>query len=181
MKLYRFSPIKSEAELLEAITYLHEACNKLAYQACGRYLPVRGNVGIFTHYDEEFNALTELRKSLTSADITYKGKYFKLVRPITIPEKDGVPGATYDFLYIRRADPYRSQVGDIDFVMPVEEHEAMKRKLNTDTFLNGARLFGRPEENMIELWNPDVDVIPYIAAEYMQDSIDRENKEAVYD
>ena len=175
MKLYRFSPIKNEAELLQAIEYLHTACNKLVFQAFGRYLPVRQCIGIFTHYDEEYELLTEIRKRLTNPNITYKGKYFKLLEPITISEKDSVPAATYEFLYIRKVDPYRSQVGDIDFVLPVEEHEQMKRTLHTDTFVNYARLFGRTEENMVELWNPDVDVIPYVAAEYMQETIDREN------
>jgi hypothetical protein len=175
MKLYRFSPIASEAELLQAIEYMHAECNKLVFQTFGRYLPVRGCIGVFTHYDDEFESLTELRKRLTAPQPTYKNKYFKLYQPITASEKDGIPAATYDYLYIRRSDPYRSQVGDIDFVLPVEDHEKMKQTLDTDTFINGARLFGRPEENMIELWNPDVDVLPYVATEYMRDTIEREN------
>ncbi len=177
MKLYRFSPIQSEAELLEAVEYLHTVCNKLAFQTFGRYLPVRGNVGIFTHYDHEFDFLVDVRKHLTQPEPNYKNKYFKLIKPITVPQSDGIPSATYGFLYVRRTDPYRPQVGDIDFVLPVEEHEKMKQTLNTETFTNGARLFGRPEENIIELWNPDIDAISYMAADYMQEAIDHESQQ----
>lgn len=171
MKLYRFAPIESEEQLRVAIAYLHEACNRLVFKSFGKYLPARGNVGIFAHYDDEFENLIKLRKQLTAESPNYKDKYFPLHEPIFISEKDGIPGATYNFLYIRRVDPYRSQVGDIDFVMPAEEHEALKGKLNTETFVNGARFFGRPAENMIELWDPEVDALPYVVTTYMRDKV----------
>ncbi len=63
MKLYRFSPIKNQAKLEEAIQHIHFACFQLCKQALGRYLPVAGNVGVFCHYDDEYAYLTELRKS----------------------------------------------------------------------------------------------------------------------
>lgn len=171
MKLYRFSPIKSEAELTRAVSYLHEACHGLCFRAFGRYLPVRGIAGVFCHYDKEFAFLTSLREQLTDSKVNYKGKYFKLHTPIVIPPKGSLPGATYEFLYIRRVDPYRPQVGDIDFVLPVEEHEKMKAMLNVETFVDGARLFGRPEENIIELWSPDVDAAAYVAVSRMSDEL----------
>jgi len=164
MKLYRFSPIASEAELYDAIKYLHVACHKLCLRTFGRYLPVRGNIGIFAHYEDELACLTSLRERLTDQDAHYKHKYFRLHEPIVVPPAHGVPGATYTLLYIRRVDPYRSQVGDIDFILPPEEHQALKGTLNLDTFVNGARLFGRPEENIIELWDSDTDAAAYVAA-----------------
>jgi hypothetical protein len=134
-------------------------------------LPVRGIVGVFAHYPEEFVFLTSLREKLTDSNTNYKGKYFKLHKPIVVAEDGHVPGATYEFLYIRRVDPYRPQVGDVDFVLPPEEHESMKKKLNYDNFVDGARLFGRPEENIIELWDPDVDAAAYVATMPMRDEL----------
>ncbi len=168
MKLYRYSPIKSESELRAAIVYLHEACYRLCFEAFGRYLPVRGNVGVFAHYESEYAFLTSLREKLADPKVHYKNKYYKLRSPISVSRKGEVPGADYDFLYIRRVDPYRSQVGDIDFVLRAEEHEALKARLNADTFVHGARLFGRPEENIVELWSPDVDAAAYVATSPMR-------------
>lgn len=171
MKLYRFSPLRSEAELIQAVNYLHQACHKLCFRSFGRYLPVRGIVGVFAHYDAEFEFLTSLRAKLTDPDVNYKGKYFRLHKPIVVDGQGEVPGATYDFLYIRRVDPYRPQVGDIDFVLSAEKHARLKSKLNLDTFIDGARLFGRPEENIIELWDPDVDAAAYVATMPMRDEL----------
>lgn len=171
MKLYRFSPITSEDQLHQAIRYLHKACHQLCYDTFGRYLPVSGNVGIFAHYPDEFDYLMSVRQQLTDNATHYKDKYFLLHEPIVINEKDGVPGATYKLLYIRRVDPYRSQVGDIDFVLPSEQHQEYKQALNGDTFVNGARLFGRTEENMIELWNPDIDAAAYVLDRPLIDKI----------
>lgn len=171
MRPYRFSPITSKEELYDAIGYVHRVCHQLCLRPFGRYLPVRGNVGIFAHYDAEYAYLLSLRDQLVDPAVHYKNKYFKLERPIVVPEQDGVPGATYEFLYIRRVDPYRPQVGDVDFVLPPKEHKALKTNLNPETFVNDARLFGRPEENMIELWNPDVDAVAYVATSKLRENL----------
>ena len=52
MKLYRFSPIKDKAELIEAIKHIHFECFKLCKEAFDKYLPVAGNVGLFFHYED---------------------------------------------------------------------------------------------------------------------------------
>ena len=46
MQLYRFSPIKSQQELLEAIQYIHFACLRLCMQSFGEYSANSGNVGV---------------------------------------------------------------------------------------------------------------------------------------
>jgi len=171
MKLYRFSPIESEEQLLQAITYAHKACYELCLQVIGEYLPVAGNIGIFTHYEEEFQFLTALRRKLTDETVHYNHKYFKLLTPIRINAEDGVPAATYEYLYIRKPDPYRSQVGDVDFVMDPKKHQALAQSRVTGEFTKRARRFERVEENMIELWDPDIDVIPYIVTRSMSDTI----------
>lgn len=151
---------------------MHTACHTLCYQTFGRYLPVSGNVGIFTHYEEEYDYLLSVRDNLVEPGINYKQKYFKLKNPITIDVQNDVPAATYSLLYIRQPDPYRAQVGDIDFVLSQPEHESFASALALDKFHSGARLFHRPEENMIELYNPDIDALAYILDSPLLSKID---------
>lgn len=171
MKLYRFSPITTQDQLIEAITYLHEACHRLCYETFGEYLPVSTNVGVFCHYPDEFTYLTKLREQLTDSAVHYNYKYFKLHDPIHIGARDDIPAATYKFLYIRKPDPYRSQVGDVDFVMEPRRHQALAETLGTDEFRKNMRMFGRLEDNMIEVWNPDFDVAAYIVTEGMDSKL----------
>lgn len=169
MGLYRFSPIASEAELYKVIEYLHKTCHELCFDVFGKYLPVAGNVGIFSHYDNEFADLSKLRSALTAGVPNYNNKYFKLLEPITISAQGDIPEATYEFLYIRNPDPYRSQVGDVDFMLNPSEHEVFKRGLTTNEFHNKARIFSRPEENMIELFDTDKDVLSYVVTSPMSE------------
>src|SRR3990167_10217554 len=129
MKLYRFSPIKNEQELLEAIKHTHFGCFELCKKTFGRYFPVAGNMGVFCHYDEENKFLTELRKKLTEESDNLNQKYFRLYNPIEIPAQGDVPETTYTYLYIRRPDPYRAQVGDIDFVLEKKNYQELKKLL----------------------------------------------------
>lgn len=173
MKLYRFSPITSKTSLEECIRYVHEACHRLCYKHFGEYLPVSSNIGVFCHYQDEFAYLTKLREELTDSNIHYNNKYFKLHEPIHIPAKNGIPAATYKYLYIRKPDPYRPQVGDVDFVLEPTRHKALADTLDTEEFKNDARMFGRLAENMIELWNPDYDVASYIVTEGIDLKVNR--------
>lgn len=171
MKLYRFSPIRTKAELLDAVEYVHAACHSLCQQTLGEYLPVAGNIGIFCHYDDEFDRLVELRNELADVNDSWNEKYYRLHEPISIAEKDGIPAATYTHLYIRRADPYRGQVGDADFVMSPETFTPLKKSLLDGVKIKGARAFDRPELDMIELHDPDIDVLSYVHTHTMEDNM----------
>ena len=70
MKSFRFSPIKNKKELFEAIIYLHFESFRLLKQNLGYILPVSGNVGIFCHYEDEFERLIEIRKGSATGDQT---------------------------------------------------------------------------------------------------------------
>ncbi|MBI2797671.1 hypothetical protein HYX70_00020 [Candidatus Saccharibacteria bacterium] len=129
MKLYRFSPIQNQDELLEAVKYIHFACYKLCKQSFGKYLPNAGNAGVFCHYDEEYDKLVGIRKQLTELSEDPKQKYFKLHEPIVIETKDDIPETTYTYLYIRKPDIYRAQVGDIDFYLEQKEYHELKKSL----------------------------------------------------
>ena len=167
MRLYRFSPITSQHELFDAITYTHLACYKLCRHAIGRYLPNAGNIGIFCHYDDEYQTLTELRKKLTHPSDNPDQKYFELIEPIVIPATGDVPETTYTHLYIRRPDIYRAQVGDVDFYLDQQEYDAMKANLAAGAMVPGARIFPRDDIDMIELFNPDIDALGYISTNDM--------------
>ena len=171
MKLYRFSPIKSEKELLEAIKHTHFACFELCKQSFGKYLPVAGNIGIFCHYDDEYEYLTNLRKELTEESDNFNQKYFRLHNPIVISARRDVPETTYTHLYIRKPDPYRSHVGDVDFVLDEDKYLELKESLQKGTIIRGARLFERPDLDMVELYDPDNDSLGYVSPREMTEKV----------
>lgn len=171
MKLYRFSPIKNEPELLEAITYIHFACFELCKQSFGKYLPVAGNMGVFCHYDDEYKLLIEIRKQLTEESDNVNQKYFRLYDPIVIPAREDVPETTYTHLYIRKPDPYRSHAGDVDFVLEEEKYQELKKSLQNGKIIKGARVFERPDLDMVELYDPDVDALGYVSPREMTEKV----------
>lgn len=162
MKLYRFSPIKNKAQLIKAIKHVHFSCHKLCKQSIGRYLPISGNVGVFCHYDDEYEFLTKMREELTKLSDSINQKYYRLHKPIIIPAKGDVPETTYTYLYIRKPDPYRYQVGDVDFYLESKEYAKLKQSIKKGKKIKGARIFPRPDLDMIELLDPDVDCCGYI-------------------
>jgi hypothetical protein len=171
MKLYRFSPIKNESELLEAIEHVHFSCFELCRQSFDKYLPIAGNMGVFCHYDAEYESLIELRKQLTEASENVNQKYFKLYQPVVIPACGDVPETTYTFLYIREPDPYRSHVGDVDFVLEEENYQELKKSLQDGRVIKGARIFERPDLDMVELHDPDIDALGYVSPREMTEKV----------
>ena len=178
MKLYRFSPIKSKEELYEAIKHVHFECYKLCKQSFGYYLPNAGNMGVFCHYDEEYEYLTKVRKELTESSDNVNQKYFRLHEPIVIPAKDDVPETTYTYLYIRKPDPYRHHVGDVDFYLEPEKYKELKESLLAGKKLKGARVFDRQDLDMIELYDPDVDALAYVSTNRMTQTVRVKQSEA---
>jgi len=171
MKLYRFSPIEDKAELLEAIKHIHFEGYKLCKQSFGSYLLNAGNMGVFCHYDEEFARLVEIRKALTEPSDSFNQKYFRLHEPIIISASGDVPETTYTYLYIRKPDPYRHHVGDVDFYVEPEHYAELKQQIQTGTKISGARVFDRTDLDMIELYNPDVDVLAYVSTHKMTETV----------
>ena len=171
MKLYRFSPIQDRLQLLGAVTFLHFACHDLCIQSFGRYLDNAGNLGIFCHYDNEFEQLKRLRAEMCEPSDNPELKYFTLLEPIVIPAKDDVPETKYTHLYIRRPDPYRHHVGDIDFYLSQDEYDGLKASMLNGKKVEGARVFDRPDLDMIELHNPDVDALAYVSTRTMTENV----------
>ncbi|MES2216354.1 MAG: hypothetical protein V4481_03590 [Patescibacteria group bacterium] len=170
MKFYSCSPIKNKLELYEAIKHTHFSCHKLCYQSFGKYLPNSGNIGIFCHYDDEYELLAKIRQELTESSDNINQKYFRLHEPITIPATGDVPETTYTYLYIRKPDPYRHHVGDVDFYLEPEKYTALKDSLISGKKIKGARVFERPDLDMIELYDPDIDALGYVSTEKMAEA-----------
>lgn len=171
MKLYRFSPIENREQLLEAIKHVHFGCYKLCKESFGEYLPNAGNVGIFCHYDDEYERLIAIRKQMTEDSDNVNQKYFRLHEPIIIPADGDVPETTYTYLYIRRPDPYRAQVGDVDFYLEQTKYDELRQSLLNGKKINSARVFDRQDLDMIELYNPDVDALGYVSTNTMSEKV----------
>lgn len=172
MQLYRFSPIKDKGQLVEAVKYTHFACYKLCKQSFGNYLPNAGNIGIFCHYDHEYEKLKDLQNKLCEMTDNFNQKYFRFHEPIVIKAEDDVPEATYTYLYIRQPDPYRYQVGDLDFYLEPEEYSKLKQSLLDGTgTIKGARAFDRADLDMIELYDPDIDALAYVSTHKMTERV----------
>lgn len=177
MKLYRFSPIENKAELLAAIEHIHFECHRLCKQSLGEYLPNSGNVGVFCHHESEYAFLTELRQQMTEESDNFNQKYFRLHDPIVIAGREDVPEMTYEFLYIRQPDPYRHHVGDIDFYLEQHEYDELKTRV-LQREVKGARDFPSPHLEMIELFDPDSDVLAYVSTNKMVDLVRSTKSEA---
>lgn len=171
MKLYRFSPIKNKKILFGAINYIHFACYQLCKQSFGYYLPNAGNMGVFSHYDDEYELLINIRKGLTEPADNPNQKYFRLFEPIIIPVRDDIPETTYTHLYIRKPDPYRHHVGDVDFYLKSVEYRKLKKSLLNGKQIKGARIFERTDLDIIELYDPDIDVLCYISTTHMTEKV----------
>jgi len=169
MKLYRFSPIETKDGLLEAIEHTHFACFELCKKAFGKYLPIAGNIGIFCHYEKEYEFLINLRAQLTYESDNFNKKYYRLFEPIIIPEKGDIPETTYTYLYIRRPDQYRAQVGDADFVIGTEQYDKLKNQPGENGI--SFRLCLRPGLDMVELSHPDIDALAYISPRNIAEKI----------
>jgi hypothetical protein len=171
MKLYRFSPITTEDQLYDAAKHVHTESYKLCKQSFGHYLPNAGNMGIFCHYDDEYDILIQIRKELTEPSDNFNQKYFRLHKPIAIHAQDDGPGSTYTHLYIRRPDPYRHHVGDIDFYLEPDEYTHLKQRLLNGVKMKGIRTLDRKDLDMMELFDPDIDVLAYVSTHKMSQAV----------
>lgn len=171
MGQYRFSPIQDQDHLMQAIKHVHFACYSLCKSAMGSYLSNAGNMGIFCHYDDEYQRLTEIRKELTEGSDNVNQKYFKLHQPIVISAQDDIPETIYKYLYIRKPDPDMPHVGDVDFFLEEEEYHKLKEALQNGEKRKGARVYDRPDLDMIELFDPDVDALGYISTPTMTEKV----------
>ncbi len=146
---YRFSPIKTEKTLFEAIEYTYEETSRLLQEfsiSSGQL----ESITIFSHYPDEYSYLSDLLAGLgKSGD---GSKYIHLKAPLKLSN-----GQELGLLRVRQPDPYRYQVGCCDFTADFEKVKSL-----TQTFPNNIRLIERPDVVLIEISHPDYDVLAYV-------------------
>lgn len=175
MKQYKFSPIKNKEELMEAIKYTHLKCFELCKKIYSKYLPIAGNLGIFCHYDDEFEFLTKLREQLTDKSDNWNQKYYRLYEPIRIPSQGGVRETVYTHLYIRRPDRH-TEVGDVDFVLNSKEYLELRDKISKGMKIKGMEILDRSNLDLIKLFDPAFDVSSFIGQKNMVENIKAQTK-----
>lgn len=171
MKPFRFSPIENKTQLFKAIEYIHFECHTLCRENLGYLLPVAGNIGIFCHYEDEFERLTKIREELTNLADNWNQKYFRLHKPIIIPPEADTPETTYIYLYIRKPDPDHDHVGDVDFYLEPDKYRKLKESLLSGKVMKGVKIFERPDLDLIRLSNPNTDVSAFIGQKMMAENV----------
>jgi len=154
MQLYRFSPIRDEKQLREAIIYVAEKTSELSKKTIGKVLPIK-SLTIFSHYPDEFEKLSEMAKTIGDFVNENNGPRVALREPIKVGEN------TIIHLRIRKPDPYRMQVGCNDF--EVEDYNTFKNEY-LSKYPNNLRLIERKDYEMIEFLDPDFDVLAYVVS-----------------
>jgi hypothetical protein len=153
MSLYKFSPIMSEATLIEAVHYIIDRETLLSSKAVNKVLSIT-YLTIFAHYTDEYDELIKIIEKLGDTSDANNGTKSKLHTPIKAGDQE------IRELRVRRPDPYRMQVGCCDF--GIEDYNAFK-----DSHLENnknLRLIERPDYEMIEFFDPDLDVLAYIVS-----------------
>ena len=145
--------MQAEAELKEAISYVIQQEAHLAAKAVADVLPIT-YLTIFAHYPDEYDRLVGFIQAWGEVSEANNGVKVKLQQSITEQDQN------INELRIRKPDPYRMQVGCCDFGVDnyyvfKDSHLANNRNL---------RLIERPEYEMIEFFDPELDVLAYIVS-----------------
>lgn len=154
MQLYRFSPIKDEKQLREAVIYVANKTSELARKIIGKPLSI-SSLTIFAHYPDEFEKLSGVAKTIGNFFNEHNGPRIALHKPIKVGED------IIAHLRIRKPDPYRMQVGCDDFDIP--DYETFKNE-NLLKYPNNLRLIKREDYEMVEFFHPDFDVLAYVVS-----------------
>jgi hypothetical protein len=110
MKLYRFSPIKDEATIINAFEHIYTRLLDLKNRTVDEDWPVY-TLKLFAHYEDEYEFLFKWINTIGDKDdASSKTSYYvKPNKPFI------VHGQKIPYLGLRVADPYRYQVGCGDF------------------------------------------------------------------
>jgi hypothetical protein len=155
-KLYRFSPIESDDNLAAAARYVIQGSRKLCEILGVPAAPV-GYLTIFSHYEHEYRRLLSLLPALGDVVEANNGWQVSLKTPIA-EETD-----TVELLRIRKPDPYRMHVGCAD--LKVSDPWVFREKYAAPDAIN-ARVIEREDFNMVEIFDPSVDVLAYVLCDY---------------
>ncbi len=159
------TPINTADELLKRIKYIHYSAYKLCKQSFNHYFPNPGNIGVFCHFDNEYEFLVKLRTQLTEASSEPNRKYFRLHEPIIFPANRDAPEVAYTYLYIRKPDPtpYGQYLGDVDFYTEDAQYNELIKQVEKQE-IPGVSLYEQPGVGtMVQLASPDIDIVAYVS------------------
>jgi hypothetical protein len=147
-KLYRFSPIKTEEDFDKVLEYLVNELENLSLKYFEEKLPIN-TLKVFAHYPEEYDFLYKLvyklgPKAVLSSETSYYVNVNKKIKDYKI-----------DYIGLRIVDPYRMQVGCGDY--EIKNFNEIKEK-----FKNTSQYIREFSDDMIEIWDPDSDVLGYV-------------------
>jgi hypothetical protein len=157
--------INSEEELFEVIKQIHFDAYKLCRKVFGRYFENSGNMGVFCHFADEYEKLNKIREKLTQPSDNPNQKYFKLIKPITIPKDGDFPETKYLFLYIRKPDPtsYGNFTGDVDFYVEDKEYEKLIDLVGKGN-VEGAQLYDQQGVGtLVQMSSANIGAVAYIS------------------
>lgn len=167
------SKFSGKNDLLNIIEEIHFEAHELCVRAFGRLLPNAGNIGIFCHYDDEYELFVQIKDELTEPSENPAQKYFKLKEPITIAARNGAPQTTYNHLYVRKPDPspYGKHSGDIDFYLPDDEFVKLVTEMKNGKIVKSAQLYDQSGEPIIELSSSETSALAYVSTEAMAQKV----------
>jgi len=154
-RLYRFSQIKTQEELVIAINYVAEKATELCYKITSQTYPI-DYLTIFSHYPEEFNFLKQTALEMGNLKSENHGPLVELSTPLKLTNGE------LKLLRIREPDPYRMQVGCSDFIVP--DYQEFKNQFLGKS--ENLRLIERPDLELIEFFHPDFDVLAYVLSKH---------------
>lgn len=152
-KPYRFSPIQSKDQLIEAVRYVATETSKLAEKITGKVFPIV-YLTIFSHSQSEYETLIKILATMGTPYSANNGLRADLSTPITAGK------SSITKLRIRKPDPERPQVGCDDFEVDYESFKDQYLAAHPESL----RLIKRPEYEMIEFFDPGFDVLAYVVS-----------------
>ncbi|HEC63991.1 MAG TPA: hypothetical protein ENI23_01715 [bacterium] len=167
------SKISNKKELLDTITKLHFEAYHLIQSSFSKYFPNAGNVGIFCHYEDEYNNLIKIRDSLSYKSSEPNRKYFKLKQPIVTEAKNEIPQVKYTHLYIREPDPspYGEHLGDIDFFVKDSEYKELLDEVDKGRIKNAIIYIQDGIGKIIQVANDSIETLAYISTKNITETI----------
>lgn len=149
--MYRFSPITSFQEFNNSLEYILSQLEELSFKTFGEKLPIN-TLKVFAHYPDEYKFLLDHVKTLGEpANFNSSTSFYSKV------DKQ-INGYQIDYVGVRVVDPYRLHVGCGDYTI-----DNLNEKKNV--LLEKAPYVREFNEEMLEVWNPDLDVLGYIISD----------------
>jgi hypothetical protein len=164
----------NQKELLEVITQIHFDCYKLCKLSYGKYFTNASNMGVFCHFDDEYEVLIKLREELTLPSTNPNQKYFTLINPIVIPAEKDIPETIYNYLYIRKPDPspYGKYIGDVDFYVGDDEYLKLVADVESGKINNGVKLYQQAGVGtFVQMTNPEISSVSYVSTKVLSEMV----------